>query len=94
MPPCNDPRIDTLFRRFAAIYGHAWWSVYKSEGLLELTKQEWSESLSPYIVISMRVDFKRVNYYRFKNSILAPTIKVINLIISFVFTKSTNINPS
>ncbi|PJE14679.1 Vir protein [Legionella sp.] len=37
-----------MFVRFGAIYGHIWWSIYKNEVLLEVTKKEWSESLQRF----------------------------------------------
>lgn len=41
-------RIEKLFLRFTAIYGHIWKSIYKSEQLLEVTKQEWAMNLKPF----------------------------------------------
>lgn len=41
-------RIDTLFLRFAAIYGHLWRSVYKNETQLELSKKIWLENLKKF----------------------------------------------
>jgi hypothetical protein len=41
-------RIKRLFLRFAAIYGHVWKSNYKSEHLLEVTKEEWAVNLKPF----------------------------------------------
>jgi hypothetical protein len=41
-------RIERLFLRFAAIYGHVWKSMYKSEQLLEVTKEEWAINLKPF----------------------------------------------
>ncbi|KTC66350.1 Legionella vir region protein (plasmid) [Legionella adelaidensis] len=41
----NEKRIDTLFTRFAAIYGQLWLTAYQNQKVLEFAKKEWSESL-------------------------------------------------
>ena len=41
-------RIDQLFLRFAAVYGHMWRSLYKSDEFLAYTKQEWIGSLEKF----------------------------------------------
>ncbi len=41
-------RIDSLFLRLAAIYGHVWRSLYKSEEFLAFTKSEWSLALAKF----------------------------------------------
>ena len=41
-------RVDQLFLRFAAIYGHMWKSLYKSDEFLAYTKQEWMDSLEKF----------------------------------------------
>ena len=41
-------RVDQLFLRFAAIYGHMWKSLYKSDEFLAYTKQEWMSSLDKF----------------------------------------------
>lgn len=38
-------RIDRLFGRFGAIYGHIWQSQFKSNDFLKLAKKEWGETL-------------------------------------------------
>ncbi len=41
-------RIDVMFSRFAAFYGHVWRSQFKHEGFLEFAKKEWHEGLSQF----------------------------------------------
>ena len=41
-------RLDLMFSRFAAFYGHVWRSQFKNEGFLEFAKKEWSEGLSQF----------------------------------------------
>ncbi len=41
-------RIDKLFLRLAAIYGHVWRSLYKSDQFLAFTKNEWLEGLKKF----------------------------------------------
>lgn len=41
-------RIESLFTRFAAFYGHVWRSQFKSDGFLEFAKKEWLEGLSHF----------------------------------------------
>jgi hypothetical protein len=41
-------RIHNLFLRLAAMYGHVWRSLYKSEGFLTFTKNEWLEGLKKF----------------------------------------------
>lgn len=43
-----DKRIDRLFLRLGAIYGHIWFSTYKNEYLLKITKEEWTDALQPF----------------------------------------------
>lgn len=43
-----DLRIDILFTRLGAIYGQLWWNNYRTENLLLLAKQEWSEGLKRF----------------------------------------------
>ena len=38
-------RIDSLFLRLAAMYGHIWRSLYKSDAFLAFTKSEWLDGL-------------------------------------------------
>ena len=47
-------RIDKLFLKMAAMYGHVWRSLYKSDAFLAFTKTEWSKGL-------MRFDDKTVD---------------------------------
>lgn|GEM_PF-2505221 len=44
----HDLRMDILFTRLGAIYGQNWWNNYRTDSLLTLAKQEWSESLQRY----------------------------------------------
>ena len=41
-------RIDSLFLRLAAMYGHIWRSLYKSDGFLAFTKTEWLDGLARF----------------------------------------------
>lgn len=41
-------RIDLLFSKFAAFYGHVWRSQFKDEVFLKFAKKEWQEALSAY----------------------------------------------
>ena len=44
----HSKRIDVLFSRFAAFYGHVWRSQFKSEWSLDFTKKEWDEGLTVF----------------------------------------------
>lgn len=41
-------RVELLFSRFAAFYGHLWRSQFKSNGFLEFAKKEWVDGLSQF----------------------------------------------
>ena len=41
-------RIDLLFSKFAAFYGHIWRSQFKDEVFLRFAKKEWQEALSEF----------------------------------------------
>lgn len=41
-------RLDLMFSRFAAFYGHVWRSQFKHEGFLEFAKKEWADALSSF----------------------------------------------
>jgi hypothetical protein len=41
-------RIDLLFSKFAAFYGHIWRSQFKDEAFLKFAKKEWHEGLSVF----------------------------------------------
>lgn len=41
-------RIDSLFLRLAAMYGHVWRSLYKSDAFLAFTKTEWLYGLMQF----------------------------------------------
>lgn len=43
-----DKRIDLLFSKFAAFYGHVWRSQFKDEVFLKFAKKEWQEALSEF----------------------------------------------
>ena len=43
-----DKRIDLLFSKFAAFYGHIWRSQFKDEVFLKFAKKEWQEALSEF----------------------------------------------
>lgn len=43
-----DPRIDTLFTRFTAIYGQLWLSIFQNEKMISFAKKEWSQSLKKF----------------------------------------------
>lgn len=40
-----EKRIDLLFSKFAAFYGHLWRSQFKDEAFLKFAKKEWQEAL-------------------------------------------------
>lgn len=44
-PEVHDKRIDTLFSRLGAIYGHIWWSNFQNERGLAGAKKEWFDAL-------------------------------------------------
>jgi hypothetical protein len=41
-------RIDLLFSKFAAFYGHIWRSQFKDEVFLKFAKKEWHEGLKGF----------------------------------------------
>lgn len=43
-----EKRIDLLFSKFAAFYGHIWRSQFKEEAFLKFAKKEWQEALSEF----------------------------------------------
>jgi hypothetical protein len=43
-----DKRIDLLFSKFAAFYGHVWRSQFKDEVFLKFAKKEWQEMLGEF----------------------------------------------
>ena len=43
-----DKRIERLFLRLAAIYGHMWISIYKTEEFMQCSKREWREGLKSF----------------------------------------------
>ena len=43
-----DKRIDLLFSKFAAFYGHIWRSQFKDEVFFKFAKKEWQEALSEF----------------------------------------------
>lgn len=43
-----EKRIDLLFSKFAAFYGHIWRSQFKDERFLEFAKKEWQDALSEF----------------------------------------------
>lgn len=51
-PSCDSSRehkrIDLLFSKFAAFYGHIWRSQFKDESFLRFAKKEWHEGLSVF----------------------------------------------
>jgi hypothetical protein len=44
----HNKRIDSVFLRLAAIYGHVWRSLFKSNEFLAFTKNEWQEGLKQF----------------------------------------------
>ena len=44
----TEKRIDLLFSKFAAFYGHVWRSQFKDEVFLKFAKKEWQEALSEF----------------------------------------------
>jgi hypothetical protein len=43
-----EKRIDLLFSKFAAFYGHVWRSQFKDEVFLKFAKEEWQEALGVF----------------------------------------------
>lgn len=43
-----EKRIDLLFSKFAAFYGHIWRSQFKDEVFFKFAKKEWQEALSAF----------------------------------------------
>lgn len=43
-----EKRIDLLFSKFAAFYGHIWRSQFKDEVFFNFAKKEWQEALSDF----------------------------------------------
>lgn len=43
-----EKRIDLLFSKFAAFYGHVWRSQFKDEAFLKFAKKEWQDALGGY----------------------------------------------
>ena len=43
-----DKRIDLLFSKFSAFYGHVWRSQFKDEVYLKFAKKEWQEALNDF----------------------------------------------
>ncbi|HAU1408744.1 TPA: Vir protein [Legionella pneumophila] len=43
-----EKRIDLLFSKFAAFYGHVWRSQFKEEVFLRFAKKEWQEALGEF----------------------------------------------
>lgn len=41
-------RIDMLFSKFAAFYGHVWRSQFKDEAFLNFAKKEWQQALEQF----------------------------------------------
>src|SRR3990167_6282194 len=54
----NDKRIDKLFARLSAIYGHVWQSQYKSPDFFDLAKKEWLETLQIITDKNIELAFK------------------------------------
>lgn len=44
----QNKRIDLMFSRFAAFYGHVWRSQFKHEDFLEFAKKEWRDGLGQF----------------------------------------------
>lgn len=44
----SDKVIETLFIRFTSIYGHAWSSLHKEGGLIDVFKKEWADALGDF----------------------------------------------
>ncbi|MGQ3887835.1 Vir protein [Legionella sp. CNM-1927-20] len=50
----QDKRIDALFARLGAIYGHIWWSNFKSEKSLQISRKEWSSGLKRFDNLTLK----------------------------------------
>ncbi len=65
-PEIREKHIETLFIRFASIYGHYWLNTYQNERVLNAAKKEWLESLSAfkgkYIKEALQL-IKKQNHY-------------------------------
>lgn len=48
-----EKRIDLLFSKFAAFYGHIWRSQFKDEAFLRFAKKEWQEALGEFTDLVM-----------------------------------------
>lgn len=55
--PAN-ARIDRLFVKFSAIYGHIWQSQFKQADFLNIAKKEWSETLTDITDDNIDLAFK------------------------------------
>lgn len=69
-PSHYDKRIDTLFSRLGSIYGHVWWSCFKTESILNMAKKEWSEGLHRFD----NTVLKDALFYFRENSNFPPTL--------------------
>ncbi len=47
-PKDEEKRIDVLFSKFAAFYGHVWRSQFKDELFFKFAKKEWKKMLSQF----------------------------------------------
>jgi hypothetical protein len=41
----HEKRVERLFLRFSAMYGHVWRSIYKTDESLSYTKKTWADEL-------------------------------------------------
>ena len=57
-------RIDHLFLKLAAMYGHVWKSLYKSDEFLAFTKTEWLNALARFddIIIAKALTYSQNHY--------------------------------
>ena len=63
-------RIDTLFMRFAAIYGQLWLVVYQDETILQFAKQQWSFSLEDFDNKILKLALNKI----IKTQLFPPTL--------------------
>ena len=83
----NSARIDGLFVRFSAIYGHIWQSQFKDIDFLDVVKIEWDNTLK--IITDENIE-KALNECR-KHFDMPPTLPAFyQLCISFQPIKPSN----
>lgn len=62
--------METLFIRFAAIYGYLWVTTYGNPEFLEVSKREWSESLKGFDNQVLKIALGQIK----KTQLFPPTL--------------------